>query len=185
MTYGDVALRLPSASARWRSPAFREELRAWVSEEVGEPTSLEPVKSQAWASVWRAETPAGVHFAKQNCATQSFEAAVLAELNELAPHHVVPLTAVDLARGLLMTPDQGPVMAKASYEDLDAWCRVVAAGASLPREVTPYVDRLAAAGLDTLGTRAAAHRRAVGRAGRGAGAAHDAVPQRPARQQRL
>ena len=150
MTYADVALRLPSASARWRSPAFREELRAWVSEEVGEPTSLEPVKIRAWASVWRAETPAGVQFAKQNCATQSFEAAVLAELNELAPHHVVPLTAVDLARGLLMTPDQGPVMAAASYEDLDAWCRVVAAGASLQREVTPYVDRLAAAGLDTL-----------------------------------
>jgi hypothetical protein len=65
MTYGDVALRLPSASARWRSPAFREELRAWVSEEVGEPTSLEPVKSQAWASVWRAETPAGVPCCRQ------------------------------------------------------------------------------------------------------------------------
>jgi hypothetical protein len=150
MTYADVALRLPSASARWRSPAFREELRAWVSEEVGEPTSLEPVKIRAWASVWRAETPAGVQFAKQNCVTQPFEAALLSRLNELAPRHVVPLTTVDLERGLLMTPDQGPVMAAASNDDVDAWCRVVAAGAALQREVMPYVDRIAATGLDTL-----------------------------------
>ena len=150
MTYADVARRLPSASARWRSPAFREELRNWVAGTVGEPTSLEPVKIRAWASVWRAETPAGVQYAKQNCATQPFEAALLVELNELTPHHVVPLTAVDLDRGLLMTPDQGPVLAQASSDDLEVWCRVVAAGAALQRELAPHVDRLAAAGLDAL-----------------------------------
>jgi hypothetical protein len=149
MTYADVARRLPSASARWRSPAFREELRTWVAGTVGEPTSLEPVKIRAWASVWRVETPAGVHYAKQNCATQPFEAALLVELNELAAHRVVPVTAVDLDRGLLMTPDQGAVMGESS-DDLDAWCRVVAAGAALQREVAPHVARLAAAGVDAL-----------------------------------
>lgn len=148
--YVPVDLRLASASAHWESPAFREELAAWVTAEVGKPTSLEPVKVRAWASVWRAETASGVHFAKQNCSTQAFEAALLAELVDLAPHHVVPLTAVDLDRGLLMTPDQGPVLAENAGDDVDTWVRVVTAGAALQREVAPYVDRLTAAGLTTI-----------------------------------
>ena len=148
MTHAELGPRLPSASEHWRSPEFREELWSWVAEKVGEPTSLEPVKIRPWATVWRAETSAGVHFAKQNCATQPFEAALVVELNTVAPHHVVPLTAVALDRGLLLTPDQGPGMGEGG--DLEAWCRVVAAGAALQREVAPYVERLAAAGLDTL-----------------------------------
>jgi len=48
------------------------------------------VKIRPWATVWRAETPAGVHVAKLNCATQAYEAALLVEPNALAPHHVVP-----------------------------------------------------------------------------------------------
>ncbi len=107
------------------------------------------MKIRPWATVWRAETPTGVHFAKQNCATQAYEAALLVELNALAPHHVVPLTAVDLDRGLLMTPDRGPVLGAAT-DDVDTWCRVVQAGAHLQREVAPYADRLTAAGITTL-----------------------------------
>lgn len=140
----------PSASEHWSSPEFRAELHEWVTAEAGEPTALEPVKIRAWACVWRAETPSGVHFAKQNCPTQAFEAALMSELVDLAPHRVVPLTAVDLERGLLMTPDQGPVLTHTGGDDLDTWCRVVAAGAQLQREVAPYVDRLGAVGLTTL-----------------------------------
>lgn len=150
MTDNDVVRRLPSTSEHWGSEAFRGELGEWVAAEVGAPSSLEPVKVRAWASVWRAETPGGVFFAKQNCAAQSFEAALLVELNELVPERVLPVAAVDPARGLLLTPDQGPVFAEVAGDDLDAWCRVVAAGAALQREVAPYADRLAAAGLMTL-----------------------------------
>lgn len=148
--YADPGLRHPSESERWQGAAFRAELTAWVTEVVGPPTSLEPTKIRPWASVWRVETPGGVHFAKQNCPTQAFEAAVLDELAAIAPHHVVPVTAVDRARGLLMTPDQGPVLAETAGEDIDTWCRVVAAGAALQREVAPHADRLAAAGLTVL-----------------------------------
>lgn len=148
--YADLSLRLPSTTARWESPAFRAELGAWVASHVGEPTSLEPIKVRPWAAVFRAETPHGVHYAKQSCSTQAFEAALLAELVELAPHHVVPLTALDRERGLLMTPDQGPVLNDSAGDDIDVWCRVVAAGAALQREVAPYVDRLAAIGVTTI-----------------------------------
>ena len=142
--------RLPSTSDRWRGAGFRAELSEWIGNVLGAPAHLEPVKIRPWACVWRAETPEGVHFAKQNCPAQAYEAALLVELNALAPHHVVPLTAVDLDRGLLLTPDQGPVLGEASH-DVDAWCRVVQAGAQLQREVAPYADRLAATGLTTLG----------------------------------
>ncbi|WP_296602997.1 phosphotransferase [Nocardioides sp.] len=149
--YADIALRLPSASERWAGERFRAELRTWVSGAVGEPTSLEPVKQRPWATVWRVETGAGVFYAKQNCSTQSYEAAVVLALNDLAARHVVPLAAVDTTRGLFLTPDLGtPLGEAAADDDVDLWCRVVAAGAQLQLEVARYVERLVRAGLTTL-----------------------------------
>jgi len=145
--YADIALRLPSASDRWQGAAFREELRGWVAGVVGEPTAMEPVKVRAWATVWRVETRGGVFFAKQSCATQSYEAAVVVALNDLAARHVVPVTGVDLVRGLLLTPDLGEPLGDGEVDD---WCRVVAAGAQLQLEVARYADRLVTAGLTTL-----------------------------------
>ena len=113
--------------------------------------SLEPAKLRVWAGVWRAETSAGVHYAKQNCQLQAFEATLVPVLSELAPHRVVPVTAADPDRGLLLTPDQGPVFADTvGGDDLDTWGAVLAAGAHLQREVAPAVDRLSAAGMTTI-----------------------------------
>ncbi len=147
--YADITLRLPSTSDRWSGEAFRSELGSWVARAVGEPTSLEPVKTRPWATVWRAETEHGVFYAKQNCSTQAYEASLLVALNDLAGRHVVPLTAVEPGLGLLLTPDQGPPLGEAA-DDVDAWCRVVAAGATLQLEVARYVDRLVDVGLTVL-----------------------------------
>jgi Phosphotransferase enzyme family len=149
--YADLNARLPSNTQRWRSEEFAAELADWVVAEVGHVRSLEPAKLRVWAGVWRADTTAGVHYAKQNCQLQSFEAALVALLVELAPHHVVPVTATDPGRGLLLTPDQGPVFAETGGEDLDAWRAVLAAGARLQREVAPARARLSEAGLTTIG----------------------------------
>lgn len=151
--YADVGLRLPSASERWAGEAFRAELLSWVTAAVGEPRSLEQVKLRPWATVWRAETATGVFYAKQNCATQSYEAALVLALNDLAAHHVVPLTAVDTTRGLFLTPDLGTPVGDAERhadDDIGLWCRVVAAGAQLQLEVARYVDRLLDVGLTRL-----------------------------------
>lgn len=150
LRYADIALRLPSASERWEGPAFRAELRSWVAGVVGEPTSLEPVKVRAWATVWRAETDSGVFYAKQNCSTQSYEAAVVVALNDLAARHVVPLEGVDLGRGLFLTPDLGLTLGETAGDDVDVWCRVAAAGAQLQLEVARYTARLVESGLTTL-----------------------------------
>ena len=149
--YADLTARLPSNTQRWQSEEFAAELADWIAAtQVGPVRSLESAKLRVWAAVWRADTAAGVHYAKQNCQLQSFEAALVRLLAELAPHHVVPVTATDPARGLLLTPDQGPVFAEAGGEDLDTWRAVLAAGAQLQREVAPALTRLSDVGLTTI-----------------------------------
>lgn len=135
---------LPSSSEHWASSEFRDELAAWVTEQVGEPHAMVQVKLRSWSTVWRVETGAGVYYAKQNCPLQNFEAALLAELRVLAPDDIVPVTAVDTARGFLLTPDQGPVLAKDDETtNLRVWRELVVAASRLQRAVAPDVDDLA------------------------------------------
>ena len=148
--YADLAQRLPSNTRHWQSEEFLAELTDWVVAEAGPVRSLESTKLRVWAGVWRAETVADVHYAKQNCQLQSFEATLVPVLAELSPHRVVPVTATDPDRGFLLTPDQGRVFAETVGEDLDAWGEVVAASAHLQREVAPAVDRLSEAGMTRI-----------------------------------
>jgi hypothetical protein len=153
--YADLALRLPSTSARWSSPEFRAELTRWVTAEVGEPRELEPVRDRSWSTVWRVDTSAGTFFAKQNTPLQAFEARLLTLLGVLAPAYVVPVAASDPDRDLLLTPDQGTVLG----EDLDGAGeeallpvirRMLLTAAQLQREVAPHAAGLAEAGLERL-----------------------------------
>jgi hypothetical protein len=154
--YADLFLRLPSTSARWRGPEFRAELTAWVTDVAAAPSSMEPVRDRPWSTVWRAETAHGVFYAKQNTPLQAFEASLMAVLAKIAPDHVVPVTAVDEGRDLLLTPDQGVVLGESAdglsdEAAADLAVRVVLAGAELQREVAPHADRLMGAGLTRLG----------------------------------
>lgn len=134
--------------AAWESPEFREALRGWVEEVAGPVSAMEQTKLRPWATVWRVRTEHRIFYAKQNCSAQSFEAALLALLTELAPSYVVPVTAVDTERGLLLTPDQGQVFGESVAEDdLDSWCRLVVRAMELARLVMPHAEALQASGL--------------------------------------
>ena len=74
----------------------------------------------------------------------------MAELAEWVPHRIVPVRATDPDRDLLLTYDQGPVLGEQAGDDLDEWCRVVAAAADLQRRVAPYAGRMADLGLTTM-----------------------------------
>lgn len=137
-----------ASSARWTTEAFLDELRAWVESCVGPVVAMEQAKLRPWAGVWRVSTVDGVFFAKQNCEGQAFEAALVAELAALAPEHVVPVAAVDTARGLLLTADQGRVFAETvADDDLDAWCRLVSRAMELAKIVSVAMPALTVAGL--------------------------------------
>ena len=143
---------LPSASERWATPEFRTELEAWVGGEVGAVRQSEQVRLRPWSTVWRVDTAAGVFYAKQNCPMQGFEAALVAELQTIAPHRVVPAAAVDLDRGFLLTPDQGPVLWREGAPTAPgSWESLVVAASLLQREVSPHADHLVAqVGLTAL-----------------------------------
>lgn len=149
--YADLRRPLPSRTETWQGAEFAQELAAWVGGVVGPVRSLEHVKLRVWASVWVVETEDRRYFAKQNCALQAFEAALVDTLAELAPDRIVPVAAADHDRGLLLTVDQGQVLGEsAADDDLDVWERVLVAGAELQRELAPHVDRLAGLGVATL-----------------------------------
>lgn len=134
--------------ATWGSPEFREELRSWVEAAAGPVVAMEQVKLRAWATVWQVRTEHRMFFAKQNCRGQLFEAGLAALLAECVPAYVVPVEAVDVQRGLLLTPDQGQVFGESvADDDLDSWCRLVVRAMELAREVTPYADALLDAGV--------------------------------------
>ncbi|MGO4599658.1 phosphotransferase [Terrabacter sp. 2RAF25] len=146
----------PGPSVRWASEGFAAELRTWLEEALGglgsELVRLEPVHQRPWSTVWRALASDGTtYWAKQNCAHQSFEAALLVVLDRLAPDRVVPVVAADLERGLHLAPDQGPVFADTvADDDVDAWCRVAAEAMHLQRELVGHERELEAAGAALL-----------------------------------
>lgn len=149
--YADLRRPLPSRTQTWQSQEFADELAAWVGGAVGPVRSMEQVKLRVWASVWVAESDDRRYFAKQNCALQAFEAALVDTLAELVPDRIVPVAAADHDRGLLLTVDQGQVLGEsAADDDLDVWERVLVAGAELQRELAPHADRLAAQGVTRL-----------------------------------
>lgn len=137
-------------TAYWSSPEFRAELTGFVTAAVGEPSSLEPDRVRPWSTVWRAETGRGVFWAKDNTSGQHHEAALLARLGELSPGRVVPVTAADPERGLLLTPDRGVPLGQQGDVDVGTWCDVVAAHAALQREVVPHLDSLGLTRLDAV-----------------------------------
>jgi hypothetical protein len=101
-------------------------------------------------------TDAGTTFyAKQNCPGQSFEAALMERLSRLSDR-VVPVTAVDTARGFLLTPDQGPVMRETYGNDIGRWEAVAREASLLQRELVPHVPSLEAVGARRLGAAEAA-----------------------------
>ena len=134
----------------WESDAFAGEMRAWCSEVLDREVRLEVQKIRGWSAVWRVTDGHEVWFAKQNCPGQLFEASLLRVLSRLSDR-VVPVTAVDEARGFLLTPDQGPVLTDTGGDPADLWCAVAHEGALLQREVAPYLADLEGAGVRRLG----------------------------------
>lgn len=146
----------PGPSVRWTSDAFRAELGDWVAARLEERglalAGMDDVHQRPWSTVWRVTaTDGSIHWTKQNCPHQQFEARLLPVLHRVAPDRVVPVTATDSERGLILMPDQGAVFADSvAPDDLDAWCRLAAGAMLLQRELEGHQAELVAAGLVTV-----------------------------------
>ena len=84
--YADLALRLPSTSARWASPEFRDRAdrvghgRGRRAALIGAGPATGPGRRSGGS-----RPPSGTYFAKQNTPLQAFEARLLTLLGDLAP----------------------------------------------------------------------------------------------------
>jgi Phosphotransferase enzyme family len=139
----------------WASPEFEAELARWCRSVLGTDVRLEVTMIRCWSAVWRVLAENGTYYAKQNCPGQAFEAALMDVLASLSDR-VVPVTAVELGQGFLMTPDQGPVMREAIGDNVETWCAVVREAALLQREVAGHVAALELVGARRLGAAEAA-----------------------------
>lgn len=143
------------ASPTWRSAAFEADLAGWCAAVLDRDVRLEVVKVRCWSAVWRVHAEDGIYYVKQNCPGQAFEARLMRALGGLT-QRVVPVTAVDLDRDFLMTPDQGPVLGETVGDGIEPWCAVAREAALLQREIAGHVDELEAAGARRLGAAEAA-----------------------------
>lgn len=150
-----------------------EDVGTWAACRLGTEVTVALAKVRPWAVVWQLHAADGSSWwAKQNCPGQAFEAELVALLAELAPAYVVPVAAVDPVRGLVLTPDQGPVFADTVAEDdLDAWVRLVQRAMGLARLTEGHGADLLSTGLtscrvpDRVADRVAAAREEVAEVG--------------------
>ncbi len=133
----------------------------WVEGALG-PARLECHKIRPWSAVWRAYVEQGTFWAKQNCPANRFEAALVEALERWQPEKFVPLTAVDTARGLMLTPDQGETLGF-ERRDVDLWCRLVQEWGQVQRGLVAHAEELVDLGVPALDVRSSvelAHERA-------------------------
>jgi hypothetical protein len=145
----------------WASAAWRADVTAWVDAALAEHGrvrngSLAVHKSRMWAVTLTATTDRGRVWFKENCPGQWAEASVVAALAAAVPEHVVGPLAVDVDRGWLLSPDQGPTLAEHGAATVETWVRVVTDYAGFQRATVPHGAALAAAGLRTVDPASAA-----------------------------
>lgn len=157
-----VTFALPERSEptgpRWASRAWQEATTRWVAEHLArlgarEEPRVQVVHLRPWSVVLTADCDLGRFWLKENCTGQNFEAGLVGVLHEVVPDRVLQPVALDPARGLLLTQDQGSVLRDSgSRDDLAVWCRVVAEWAALQRALLDHEPALRQAGVVELPT---------------------------------
>lgn len=146
----DVDVALP----RWRDPAWRAEVDAWVGDQlsrlgVRQVGAGKQDRCYPWSTVIEVPTSDGPVWFKANARGMHQEAALYEVLVRRAPDHVLRPLALDVERGWLLLPDGGPTLRASDgvRADVAAWERLLVEYADLQRAMEPHVDELFGAGL--------------------------------------
>ncbi len=146
--------------AVWTSAAWQAEAQAWIrARAVAAGLRLtgpvEQVRVRFWSVLQRVSTDTGTLWFKENAPSQSFEAALVAELARLAPDAVPPVVGFDPRRGWLLTADLGVPMAQDPA--LAEGAAALAALAELAGSYSALQRRLAETSRDLLATGVPVH----------------------------
>ena len=101
--------------AEWTSPAFHEEVRGWVVEQLARSGARltgewDQPHARPWSSAIRFESTVGRVWFKVNGPGTAHEPGLLALLDGVVPGLVPEVLAVDVARGWSLSRDGGPVL---------------------------------------------------------------------------
>ncbi len=106
----------------WTSPAFHDEARAWVAEQLAAGGARltgeeEQPHARVWSSAIRYETTTGRVWFKANGPGTRHEPALLQLLDGLVPGLLPEVLAVDPSRGWSLSRDGGPVLREVAPPD--------------------------------------------------------------------
>ncbi len=140
--------------AVWSSPAFVEEARAWVADQV-RPLGLrltgdgEQPHCRPWSSAISFESDGGRLWFKVNGPGIRHEAALVDLLGDVVPDLVPEVVAADHDRAWSLTRDAGPVLRSVVPvdEQWPAWEGILARYAQAQLELARHRDAVAAAGV--------------------------------------
>jgi len=142
---------------RWRDPAWRAEVDAWVTDRTTELGLRRTVdgeqRAYPWSTVVRIGTDTGPVWFKANGLGMHHEARLYEVLRRRCAGHVLDPLALDVDRGWLLLPDGGRTLreVEGASTDLALWERMLVEYAQLQRSLEPCVRELLDAGVTAAG----------------------------------
>jgi hypothetical protein len=138
----------------WEAPGWLEEVTAWMDAQLAAHGwhSLGPVelvRLRAWSAFARVSTNHGLVYFKAPAPDFQYEAALTQMLARWRPDCTVPLLAVDLERGWLLSADAGPTLqdVSPSTDQLAHWLKLLPLCVELQLEIAAHVPDLLALGV--------------------------------------
>lgn len=146
-----------TARLRWRDPAWRAEVDAWILDQVARlgRRLIGPVdqpRIRPWSTALTVPTDRGRLWFKAGGPGSGYEAALLDALTGWSVPHVLLPVASEPARGWLLLPDGGSLLRDGldGGPGLEDWLRILPEYAELQRAVAPRADDLVARGVPDL-----------------------------------
>jgi len=143
----------PDQPLPWEQAAWYEHADAWVQtelERLGRHITgpIEWVHTRAWSVFARMPTREGVVYFKAPLPPPGFEAALTQALARWRPDCMLPVLAVDLERGWMLSADAGVTLRSLGQTpaQLEHWHKVLPLYAEVQIELAAHVDEMLALG---------------------------------------
>ncbi len=147
----------------WSLPGWLSGATEWITHELGErgirvTGPIEQPHVRQWSTVLRVPTSGGTVYFKACGSTLAGEPGVVQQIAQWQPDLILPLLAVDVARGWRLMPDGGERLRTVIQADLDRaqhlsfddalehWRKLLPRYAQLQIESARHIDQLISAG---------------------------------------
>lgn len=147
-------MQVHHAQLPWQQPDCLENVTAWIHDHLAaaniHPTgAVELLHQRPWSSFARITTGHGIVYFKAPAPAFTYEAAVTQALAGWRPDCTVPLLAVDLDQGWMLSLDAGVTLrtASPSADQVEDWVRILPFYVDLQIEMAARVPELLALGM--------------------------------------